>query len=362
MSVSNYSVEDFVLDPEFKKWVLDSDPDAKRFWESFITLHPQKAAEMDRARTILIGMTRPKSIWSQNDEETLWQNISSQIDQVTEVEEPKNVVSLDSWSSIQHFKQAQQRNRKRAEYQRIAAISIFFLLLGLLGFSFWDTVDQVEETISLEYVVREAPAGVKSTISLPDGSKVMMNSGSSIRYEKLFAGDIRSIYLKGEAFFEVKPNAVRPFVVEANGVKTKAIGTSFNIKAYENELVFVSLLSGIVEVNSDSDATLNQRLLSGEGIVADPSTQNWRKEKFDIDQITAWMNKTISFEEISFLESVKILEQWYGVKISINGGVPKGLTVSGKFKDETLQNILEGLSYSSGFKYEISDKEVKINF
>jgi transmembrane sensor len=362
MRVSNYSVEDFVLDPEFKKWVLDGDPDAKRFWESFIALHPHKAEEMDQARTILVSMTRPKINWSQSEQDTFWKEIDQKIDKIKGVEERKKVISIDSWSSIQHFKQHQIQKRQKANFRKI----IFFLtiFIGIGGVYFFQLENKVTKIANtpIEYVIRESPSGVKSTMSLPDGSKVMLNSGSSIRYEKFFSGDLRSVFLQGEAYFEVKKDPMRAFIVVANGVKTYAIGTSFNIRAYDYEPIFVSLLSGIVEVNSESDATLNERLAPGEGIIAEPSTQNWRKEKFDVDQVMAWTNKTIFFEEIPFLESIEILEKWFGVKILIIGSVPKGLVVSGKFRDETLQNILEGLSYSSRFEYQISDKEVQINF
>ncbi len=362
MSISNYSTEDFVLDPEFKKWVLDNDPDSKRFWESYIELHPHKAEEMDQARTILVSMTRPKINWGQSEQDTLWKEIDHKIDQIKGAEGRKKVISLDSWSSIQHFKQHQIQKRKKANFRKIISLLTIFIGIGVIYFfQLENKVTQIANT-PIEYVIREAPSGVKSTVSLPDGSKVMLNSGSSIRYEKSFGGNIRNIELEGEAFFEVHHDPLRPFIVLANGVSTKALGTSFNIKAITSESVYISLLSGVVEVDSESDKTLHERLAPGEGIVADPVNMNWRKEKFDIDQIMAWVNKTILLNNIPFLESIEILEQWYGVEISVDGQVPNGLLVSGKFKDETLQNILEGLSYSSRFEYQISDKEVQINF
>lgn len=362
MSTSEFSTEDFVLDPEFKKWVLENDPTAKEFWESYLAAHPKKAKEMEQARRILIGMARPKTNWSVEDEEFTWNKIETQIDQITDLGRPKKVVALDSWASIQHHKHQQSQKYHRSRLLKFAAFVLFFLGIGVLYFAQVSSGSSEKILASYDYVIREAPAGVKSTVSLPDGSKVILNSGSSIRYEKSLSGEIRLIELKGEAFFDVYRDVNKPFVVESNGIETRALGTSFNIRAYKDQPIFIALITGIVEVASESDSSLHERLAPGEGILADLVNQNWKKERFDPTEIIAWTNKTILFDEVAFFEAVKTLEQWYGVKISVTGKPPINLKVSGKFKEETLRNILEGLSYSSRFDYEISDKEVQIKF
>lgn len=99
---------------------------------------------------------------------------------------------------------------------------------------------------------------------LPDGSKVFLNYNSTLTYPENFEGDLRSVSLHGEAFFEIKPDSAHPFIIEANGVEVKVLGTSFNVKAYSKEPVRVDVATGKVAVKKAS-TTLN--LVKGESAV-----------------------------------------------------------------------------------------------
>jgi len=99
---------------------------------------------------------------------------------------------------------------------------------------------------------------------LPDGSKVFLNYNSTLTYPENFEGDLRSVSLQGEAFFEIKPDSAHPFVIDANGVEVKVLGTSFNVKAYSKEPVRVDVATGKVAVKK-AGTTLN--LIKGESAV-----------------------------------------------------------------------------------------------
>jgi len=103
---------------------------------------------------------------------------------------------------------------------------------------------------------------------LPDGTKVFLNYNSTLTYPESFDGQVRSVYLKGEAFFEVKPDAARPFIIEANGTEVKVLGTSFNVKAYAREPVRVDVATGKVLVRKEKKEIY---LIKGESaeVVAD---------------------------------------------------------------------------------------------
>src|SRR5690606_2960126 len=136
------------------------------------------------------------------------------------------------------------------------------------------------------------PAGVKSSVSLPDGSKVTLNSASSIKYDKHFSNGRREIELIGEAYFDVKKDSLHPFIVETNHIQTKALGTAFNVKAYKGDSILVALMSGVVEV-SNSVMQSKEMLMPGEGINVAVDYAHWEKEKFDVQEALAWMNKTL---------------------------------------------------------------------
>ena len=93
--------------------------------------------------------------------------------------------------------------------------------------------------------------GVKSHLTLSDGSQVILNSGSELKYLKNFEKDKRAIFLKGEVFFSVTKDASRPFIVHTLETTTTALGTSFNVRAYKGESIDVSLLTGKVAVNKE---------------------------------------------------------------------------------------------------------------
>ena len=87
---------------------------------------------------------------------------------------------------------------------------------------------------------------------LPDGTKVFLNYNSKLTYPENFKGDLRTVSLQGEAFFDVKPDAAHPFVIEANGTEIRVLGTSFNVKAYHEAPVRVDVATGKVRVSKDS--------------------------------------------------------------------------------------------------------------
>src|SRR5690606_27701037 len=131
---------------------------------------------------------------------------------------------------------------------RIAAVLLLVLGLGITVETLIpeETTTRPAEIVSFEEFT--TPPGVKSSITLGDGSKVLLNSGSSLKYVKGFGTDLREVFLVGEAFFEVSRDSIRPFIVRTGEISTTALGTSFNIEAYKDENLNISLLTGKVAV------------------------------------------------------------------------------------------------------------------
>src|SRR5690606_35173877 len=130
-----------------------------------------------------------------------------------------------------------------------------------------------------------------------------------------------------------------------------ALGTSFNISAYENEELNISLLTGSVEVDMemvDQHKTIN--LLPGEALSINTEREMFQKQRFDEEKLMAWTRKTIIFDNAPFAEIKRVLENWYGVQLRFSNRPGKDLVVSGIFRDQTLENVLEGLSYSARFE------------
>ena len=361
MSKADYSVEDFILDPEFRSWILQNDRQTGVYWEDFLGKHPEKVADIKQARRLLIHLSKKKTELSNLAKEEIWTAISEQMNREIRSGDTK-VVSLDSWSAIQQYNQESARKTQRVWRRKFAAV---FIALAGLGYFLGKTlVPNAEKTVEAEaplVEVLQAPLGVKSTITLEDGSVVFLNSGSKISYTKGFTDTLRLLTLEGEAYFEVAHDSIRPFIVQSGAISTRALGTEFNVSSFAGERVSVSLVKGEVLVRNER-AALEQTLLPGEEIEASPEDTKLVKSQFDSEEVLSWMNKTLIFDKSPFPIAGKKLEAWFGVELIYQNSIPTDLHVSGKFVDESLENILKGLSYSSRFSYRIEGKKAFIRF
>jgi len=253
----------------------------------------------------------------------------------------------------------EQRSMDISFWAKVAA-SVVILIGAAMAFHQMTAHFEKPEIARVEQVTKATVAGQKLTVFLPDGSKVMLHASTSITYNKTFDQDsTRSIQMSGEAFFDVAHNPDKPFIVEANGVFTKALGTSFNVFAREKIPTKIALVTGKVEVAHQENTPLV--LNSGEQAVASTKGKILKKT-FDIEEVIAWKNGTLIFSETPFPEAVGQLELWYGVTIDIKNqpGVTSGY--SGVYTNKSLEEVLEGMAFVYDFDFEINEKDAVIIF
>ena len=232
--------------------------------------------------------------------------------------------------------------------QKIAAIAI-----TLLGIAFLANYIIIPGTIT-----QVAAKGEKKTILLPDGSLVFLNSNSRISYSKNFKNK-RELELTGEAFFEVKKNPKKPFLVETEKIKTKVLGTSFNIKAYKKGQTRVSVNTGKVEVEL-KEISEKIILIKNQQINFINDTEPLLT-KDNSEDFIAWTKNTIVLKNTSLGEAANILENWYDIEINFTDKHLREQKISGKFKDEKLINILESISIVKQLEIEfLTEKQILI--
>jgi ferric-dicitrate binding protein FerR (iron transport regulator) len=197
----------------------------------------------------------------------------------------------------------------------------------------------------------EVGKGQKLDVTLPDSTKVSINSDSQLCYGKDFNGRIRKVRLSGEAYFQVIKDPHSPFIVEAGGLVIQALGTSFNVTAYPSENVISTYLEmGIIEVKS---ARENLRLVSGESIIFMVSNGEMRKKEMENNHsYLAWLANEMFFENEPFTEIIKRLERQYNVQFSIKSEKLKTITFSGTLKNSNLQSALDALVITSPVRYQ----------
>ena len=234
---------------------------------------------------------------------------------------------------------------------RIAAV----IVLGLALFGIFRS-----ELFNKEIVV--ASTNNQLIQDLPDGSKVSLNENSSISYSKDFDGDERKLELEGEAFFEVKRDKSRPFVVSTGVGQVKVLGTSFNIDAGDDNEIRVEVVTGLVEVsiaNSTADSLRIQIPAGRTGIINGKSGRVFMEESNVRDDLF-WLNKRIVFNKTPLPEVLKVLEKNYKVKFSgLTEDLEKCL-LTARFKESNIEAILEVISLTFNLQFTTEGDTVKL--
>ena len=200
-------------------------------------------------------------------------------------------------------------------------------------------------------------------VKLPDGTEVTLNHFSSLTYPERFRGKHRKVTLKGEGYFEVSKSKEHPFIVQAEAVKVRVLGTHFNIEAYPGDPeVKTTLFEGSVAVSTASHP---------EGIVLRPNESaiyNKKKESLtreaekNVSEEIAWQNGIFIFNHLPLQEIVRELSNSFGVKIKIENEKLRNHRLTAKFTDgESLEDILYLLQQGRDFKYKQTDKGITIN-
>lgn len=230
-----------------------------------------------------------------------------------------------------------------------------FLLIATVGFLTYYLPAFREKPTGTNYITKEVPRGQKTTIQLPDGSLVKLNALSSLKFPENFNERLREVYLTGEAFFEVKRNTERPFVVKSGSLQTTVLGTSFNVRAYPDEAqIAVTVATGKVGVQN-ADTTLSQILLPADQAVYDMASSTLHKRKADLEKCLAWRDGVIRLEDITMKQAADILEKWFDVNIIFTSTKTAQCNVNGIYENESLENILESLSFINGLQYEFTN-------
>ncbi len=217
----------------------------------------------------------------------------------------------------------------------------------------------------LQEIVAEAPLGSNLKMTLPDGSRIQLNAGSSVRYSQGFGVVDRRISLTGECYFEVAPNEEVPFVVSTRDLDVKVVGTKFNFRDYPNDLeAIVSLLEGKVELGNRLRQDGDRRYLNpGQRVILDKHVGEMRIETKNAQNSIQWTQGNLFFDEELLPDITKELERYYNVKIDIHGDRLRKLRIFGNIipREMTIEEVLETLSATNRIDYTIDGGNVTLS-
>ena len=262
---------------------------------------------------------------------------------------------------IERPKAKQIKLRKYFIYTSAAAIAI---ILVLLSFPIFKSVhnntilNNLSENINVNEI--NVPNGQNITVKLADGTTVWLNSGSRLIYPAEFSVKNRAVKLIGEGFFEVEHNKKSPFVVFSGNVRTKVLGTKFNVKAYQNEAIRISLLEGGIEVSTGKNEDAIQ-LLEPDQQVEISIKGSVKKTKVSSLAIVQWTKGELYFENESLENIVATLKRKYNVNITITNDNYKDMVLNSRInKDTSLENVLNVLKGTRNIDFFIRGDSVYI--
>lgn len=199
------------------------------------------------------------------------------------------------------------------------------------------------------------PKGGQYQVILPDGSRVTLNAGSSLRFPTAFSGIQRGVELSGEAYFEIAKNGQMPFVVQAGKVRVEVLGTEFNVMAYANESsVNTTLLEGSVKVSTGTDSRMispghQGRVSAGIEII-----------RVDTEEVTAWQKGLFQFNDSDLQSVMRQLERWYDVEIAFEGKISDRHFSGLISRNTNLSQVLKMLELTGGVKFRMEERRVTV--
>jgi ferric-dicitrate binding protein FerR (iron transport regulator) len=206
--------------------------------------------------------------------------------------------------------------------------------------------------------------GERARVQFADGTTAMLNVDSRLQLPRRFDAGRRVVHLTGEAFFEVKTDSTRPFVLKTDDATVRVTGTSFNVRGYpDDEDVEVAVAEGGVVFRSHpatgADHTSALALTTGDvARLRRASAQVTKRESADLDAFTAWTRGRLLFDNTPLRQVAGRLERWYNLDVEIRDAEIASLRLTADLKSQSVRNVLDVISTTLNIAYRIDDGTV----
>lgn len=371
----------YLEDVSFIGWIYEPTPELDLYWEQFCTSHPDQLKNIQQARKIILQFRTVAHSLSEEEKIILFSRILKQIEE----------------------KQYSKKTRRMlAELLKYAAIALVFFSIGALVFyrenkinpSFYsfnleqitpqkntqlirsngdnivlnnersflkhqrngelvvnnDTIKPTKPSRNIDRALNQliVPYGKTSEIILPDGTRAFLNAGSTLVYPEQFTGKTREVLLSGEAYFDVKHNAERPFIVQVNDLRIKDMGTSFNVSAYPSDSRIETVLTqGKLSIRPNNSGILSRdtELVPGQLASYNRQTGQTQIKHVEVENYILWTQGIIKFETTDFSRIVKNLERFYNIRFHFDDPMLGHLQISGKLElKEDMNEVIERIA------------------
>jgi transmembrane sensor len=244
---------------------------------------------------------------------------------------------------------------KKLQFLRYAAIWAVLILAGIF------TMLKFNNTAQTESIALVNIQGKPQRYILPDGSEIYLGAGSQLRYPAHFSGKNREVDLQGEAFFQIKHNPLRPFIVHTAEINTQVLGTSFKIVAFDNQPILVAVATGKVGVtkHTDQETKTLALLTPGMKVTWNKTTQRAEKGVIDPNGLEKWKIGEMVFEDQSMEQIAAELQRHFQVKIEFVNREIADNQVTGTFTaTKSIAKIMKTLALAGKFRYETTNNKL----
>ena len=211
------------------------------------------------------------------------------------------------------------------------------------------------QSTEVKYNTLIVPRGGEFSLELADGTRVWLNAESRLRYPVAFTGKERKVEMEGEVYFEVAKNKEKPFIVTVNGVDIRVLGTSFNVSAYQEDVV-TTLVEGKVQLKKGN-----------EQVILSPNQQAiWSDDEFRVKQVDArnfvlWKERVFYFEDVDLETILDDMARWYNVNIFYMNPALKEMKFSVEIRRYgDINEILRRIEQTKRVKFEIKDRTINV--
>jgi transmembrane sensor len=312
----------------------------------------QNRANQDEVRRL--------SVWIKNNQEiSLWleQQIMASSSTIDSEVRMRMLRNIETAISSENKSDDQKQSRIRFQLNKWMRVAAMFILPLLTAGGVYFYMSRESSSAPLVIAVER---GQKANITLPDGSKVWLNSQSKLTYSANFNVKQRKLQLDGEAYFEVAHNPNKPFIVQSNDISVEALGTAFGMKAYnEDRLISSILMRGKVRVTTPDGEAI---LMPNDRIMYDKTTHKKEKKAVtNATDFTGWIHNELRFENESLGDIAKTIQRIYNVDIVFATVKLKNQRYTGTINNNSLESVLNIISLTSPVLFQINNQQVTLS-
>ncbi|WP_461532845.1 FecR family protein [Sinomicrobium sp.] len=267
-----------------------------------------------------------------------------------------NSKSLDTIKSYQKVNRATRRFKPTDIQKTLGAAAVLLIGVLLFGVLKPDTLD-VFDGGDGQLVRAVTPRGVSRTVTLPDGTVVQLNVDSELSYPKEFQDSIREVHLIGEAYFEVKRDEQRPFVVYAGEMNVRVLGTSFNVRSYRNDSeIKTTLVEGSVKLENNNMKPIILEPM--QTALFDRSEKQLDIRDISVEEAVSWKSGKLVFKGTPLKDVLEDLERKYDVHFRVDDSSLYDNLFTGTFDNLSVEEVLRVFRISSSISFDKKGGEI----